>query len=83
MQLNLIESKVYCLIIEHNYEGRVSLWLIPTPPVTIPCGRKPFCPPPPTLSISKQAFLISKDLFIKKSNSFYGKAMDIVKNLKL
>jgi hypothetical protein len=37
----------------------------------------------PETTISKQAFLISKDLFIKKSNSFYGKAMDIVKNLKL
>ena len=35
----------------------------------------------PETTISKQAFLISKDLFIKKSNSFYGKAMDIVKTL--
>jgi hypothetical protein len=37
----------------------------------------------PETTISKQAFLISKDLFIKKSNSFYGKAMDIVKTLNL
>jgi hypothetical protein len=35
----------------------------------------------PETTISKQAFLISKDLFIKKSNYFYGKAMDIVKTL--
>ena len=37
----------------------------------------------PETTISKQAFLISKDLFIKKSNSFYGKAMDIVKILNV
>ena len=38
----------------------------------------------PETTISKQAFLIyfiSKDLFIKKRNSFYGKVMDIVKTL--
>ena len=35
----------------------------------------------PETTISKQAFLISKDLFIKKCNSFYGKAMDIMKTL--
>jgi hypothetical protein len=35
----------------------------------------------PETTISKQVFLISKDLIIKKNNSFYGKAMDIVKTL--
>jgi hypothetical protein len=35
----------------------------------------------PETTISEQAFLISKDVFIKKSNSFYGKAMDIMKTL--
>jgi hypothetical protein len=35
----------------------------------------------PEAAISKQASLKPKDLFIKKSNSFYGKAMDIVKTL--
>ena len=37
----------------------------------------------PETTISKQAILTPKDLFIKKSNSFYGKAMDIVKTLNL
>jgi hypothetical protein len=35
----------------------------------------------PETTISKQAILTPKDLFIKKSNSFYGKAMDMLKAL--
>jgi hypothetical protein len=35
----------------------------------------------PETAISKQASLKPKYVFIKKSNSFYGKAMDIVKTL--
>ncbi|CAB4041225.1 Hypothetical predicted protein, partial [Paramuricea clavata] len=37
----------------------------------------------PQTTIAKQAFLISKDLHSKQKISFYGDAMDTIKNLNL
>jgi hypothetical protein len=37
----------------------------------------------PETAIAKQAFLISKDLYSRQRTSFYGNAMDTIKNLNL